>query len=141
MARQGVSAQSGFLLPNHRRVLLEAPVLFMPYAVGRQIRESSLISRYARFRTLIMPEIDLLDRYPKSKRPVSERSMASPEDRALSIKFGKEYFDGTRQQGYGGYVYNGWFKPVVQRFIEHYGLSNKSAILDVGCAKGFMMHD
>lgn len=88
-----------------------------------------------------MPEIDLLDRYPKSKRPIEERSQASEEDRILARKFGKEYFDGTRQQGYGGYVYNGWFKPVVQRFIEYYELKPDAAILDVGCAKGFMLHD
>ena len=59
----------------------------------------------------------------------------------LALTFGREYFDGTRQQGYGGYVYNGWFKPVVTRFIEHYHLAPDEHILDVGCAKGFMLHD
>lgn len=88
-----------------------------------------------------MAEIDLLDRYPKIKRPIEERSQASLEDRRLSKRFGKEYFDGTRQQGYGGYVYDGRWRPVVQRFIEHYGLNPHSSILDVGCAKGFMLHD
>lgn len=88
-----------------------------------------------------MAEIDLLDRYPKSQRPIDERSQASAEDRVLSMKFGREYFDGTRQQGYGGYRYNGWFKPVVARFVEHYSLPRDAAVLDVGCAKGFMLHD
>jgi SAM-dependent methyltransferase len=88
-----------------------------------------------------MAEIDLLARYPKTKRPIEERSLASPEDRKLSLTFGREYFDGTRQQGYGGYVYNGWFKPVVEDFIERYRLAPDARILDVGCAKGFMLHD
>ncbi len=88
-----------------------------------------------------MAEIDLMDRYPKTKRPIDERSLASEEDRRLALTFGREYFDGTRQQGYGGYHYNGWFKPVVRRFIEHYRLPQDAHILDVGCAKGFMMHD
>lgn len=86
-------------------------------------------------------EIDLLDRYPKSKRPIEERSQASEADKSLARRFGKEYFDGTRQQGLGGYVYNGWWKPVVQRFIEHYKLTSASSVLDVGCAKGFTLHD
>ena len=88
-----------------------------------------------------MPEIDLLDLYPKTSRNVDERAEASVEDRILSRRFGKEYFDGTRLQGCGGYVYDGRWKPIVQRFQEFYGLSNQSRVLDVGCAKGFMLHD
>ena len=88
-----------------------------------------------------MREIDLLDRYPKVQRPIDERSQASEEDRKLARQFGKEYFDGTRQQGYGGYYYDGRWKAVVERFRDYYGLTNKSRVLDVGCAKGFMLHD
>jgi SAM-dependent methyltransferase len=88
-----------------------------------------------------MAEIDMMVRYPKSQRPILERSQASADDRRLSLTFGREYFDGTRQQGYGGYVYNGWFKPVVAHFIEHYRLAPDAHVLDVGCAKGFMLHD
>lgn len=88
-----------------------------------------------------MTEIDLMDRYPKSKRPLEERAQTSAKDRRLAMRFGREYFDGTRQQGYGGYVYNGWFKPVVARFIEHYQLPANASVLDVGCAKGFMLYD
>jgi SAM-dependent methyltransferase len=85
--------------------------------------------------------VDLLDQYPKITRPVEERSQASEEDRILARKFGKEYFDGTRQQGYGGYYYDGRWKVIVKRFQEYYGLDKNSKILDVGCAKGFMLHD
>ena len=88
-----------------------------------------------------MAEIDLLDRYPKSKRQLEERSLASEADKLLARQFGKEYFDGTRQQGLGGYHYNGWWKPVVQRFIEYYHLSEDATVLDVGCAKGFTLFD
>lgn len=90
----------------------------------------------------MMAEIDLMDRYPKPKRNLDERaSNKTPEDVMIARKFGKEYFDGPRSQGYGGYRYDGRWIPVVQRFIEHYNLSNKSKILDVGCAKGFMLYD
>ena len=88
-----------------------------------------------------MPEIDLLDRYPKPKRDLKARSQSSEEDREIAKKFGFEYFDGPRSQGYGGYRYDGRWKPVVERFAQHYGLSAQSKILDVGCAKGFMLND
>lgn len=88
-----------------------------------------------------MVEIDLLDTYPKIHRPIDHRAEASAEDRILARRFGREYFDGTRQQGYGGYRYDGRWKPVVRRFRDYYGLDGNSSILDVGCAKGFMLHD
>ena len=44
--------------------------------------------------------------------------------------------------GLGGYYYNQkYFTPVVKDMIEYYNLNNDSSILDVGCAKGFMLHD
>lgn len=91
-----------------------------------------------------MTEIDLMDRYPKSERSalVEERAAVTEEDRRIAQQFGREYFDGERRMGLGGYHYDQkYFKPVVERFIEYYGLSPKSRILDVGCAKGFMLHD
>ena len=88
-----------------------------------------------------MPEIDLMVDYPRTQRPVEHRAEASQEDRILARRFGEEYFDGTRQQGCGGYEYDGRWAPVVKRFQAYYGLTPESSILDVGCAKGFMLHD
>ena len=53
------------------------------------------------------------------------------------MKFGQEYFDGAREQGYGGYYYDGRWVSVAKRLIERYNVSAKSNFLDVGCAKGF----
>ena len=90
-----------------------------------------------------MPEIDLLVNYPKTKRNVNERGMQkTEEDRLVGRQFGQEYFDGDRRFGYGGYNYQSRFwQPVVPTFAKHYNLSSISSVLDVGCAKGFMMHD
>ena len=88
-----------------------------------------------------MAEINLLDLYPKAKRNLEKRVQVREEDRKLARQFGQEYFDGTRDQGYGGYRYDGRWKPIVKRFREHYKLSDNAAILDVGCAKGFMLND
>lgn len=88
-------------------------------------------------------EIDLLVNYPKSKRNVRERGATkTEEDRAIAREFGKEFFDGERKHGYGGYSYHPRFwQPVIPTLQEYFGLTSKSSVLDVGCGKGFMIHD
>lgn len=88
-------------------------------------------------------EIDLLVNYPKAKRNVDERgAIKTEEDRAIARRFGKEFFDGDRRHGYGGYGYQPRFwQPVIPTFREFYGLTGASSVLDVGCGKGFMLHD
>lgn len=88
-------------------------------------------------------EIDLLVNYPRTKRNVDERGQTkSEEDRAIARRFGKEFFDGDRRHGYGGFNYMPRFwQPVIPTFQQHFGLDASSSVLDVGCAKGFMLHD
>lgn len=88
-------------------------------------------------------EIDLLENYPRAKRDVFGRAQAKTEsDRAIARRFDKDFFDGDRKHGYGGFSYHERFwKPVIPTFIEHWSLSPESKLLDVGCAKGFMLHD
>ncbi|OGA05558.1 MAG: methyltransferase [Betaproteobacteria bacterium RIFCSPLOWO2_02_FULL_64_12] len=88
-----------------------------------------------------MAEINLLDRYPRAKRNVLARAAGKEENRAISMKFGREYFDGTREQGYGGYRYDGRWIPVAQTIVEHFKLKPGDRVLDVGCAKGFLVKD
>ena len=53
-----------------------------------------------------------------------------------------EYWDGDRRYGYGGYVYRpGYWKPVAQKLIETYELRSGSKVLDLGCGKGFLLHE
>ncbi|MCC7205179.1 MAG: class I SAM-dependent methyltransferase [Phycisphaeraceae bacterium] len=89
-----------------------------------------------------MAEINLLNFYPKTDRPIDERGkMITEEVRAIARQYGREFFDGDRMYGYGGYRYDGRWVPIVKRIAEHYRLAGDAAILDVGCAKGFMLHD
>ena len=86
--------------------------------------------------------IDLLDRLPPVKRNVAQRGTEkTPEDRAIAKQFDREFFDGERRHGYGGYRYDGRWLPVARRFVDYYQLQANAAILDVGCAKGFLMFD
>ena len=49
-------------------------------------------------------EIDLLANYPKTKRDLSKRMDEKTEsDRSIARKFGRDFFDGDRKHGYGGF--------------------------------------
>lgn len=88
-------------------------------------------------------EIDLLVNYPKSKRNLDERAAAkSEEDRAIARQFGQDFFDGHRNHGYGGFSYMPKFwENVIPTFQNYWALDSESSVLDVGCAKGFMIYD
>ncbi|UCD16141.1 MAG: methyltransferase, partial [Candidatus Omnitrophota bacterium] len=59
----------------------------------------------------------------------------------IARKYGKDYWDGDRRFGYGGYKYDGRWEVVAQRLIEHYQLPQDAQILDVGCGKGFLLYE
>ena len=56
--------------------------------------------------------------------------------------YDKDYWDGDRRYGYGGYKYiEGRWKPVAESLIKNYNLTNDSSVLDVGCGKAFLLHE
>jgi cyclopropane fatty-acyl-phospholipid synthase-like methyltransferase len=89
-----------------------------------------------------MPEVNLLRALPATKRNIKKRSEAkNPSVIAAAKQFGEKYFDGPRELGYGGYRYDGRWKPVARDIIDHFGLKPGMRVLDVGCAKGFLVKD
>jgi len=88
-------------------------------------------------------EIDLLKNYPQSKRdPHARQDALTDEMRIIARQFGKDFFDGERLYGYGGFKYfSRFWQPVIPDFVQHFGLTKKAKVLDVGCAKGFMLYD
>ena len=87
-----------------------------------------------------MSEIDLLRALPKVKRDIQKRKDA--KDAAVvaaARQFGEMYFDGPRDYGYGGYRYDGRWMPVARDIVAHFGLRPGMRVLDVGCAKGFLV--
>ncbi len=89
-----------------------------------------------------MAEINLLRRYPKAKRNIEKRnSVQGAENIAIARQYGREYFDGTRDTGYGGYRYDGRWVAIAEDMVEHWGLKAGDRVLDVGCAKGFLVKD
>jgi ubiquinone/menaquinone biosynthesis C-methylase UbiE len=74
---------------------------------------------------------------------VSKRGDEKTEmDRQIARRFDHDFFDGDRKNGYGGFNYHPRFwQNVIPTFRDYYDLTPHSTILDVGCAKGFMLYD
>jgi ubiquinone/menaquinone biosynthesis C-methylase UbiE len=89
-----------------------------------------------------MAEVDLLARLPKSRRNIEKRKEAqTAENIAVSRQYGELYFDGPRELGYGGYRYDGRWIPIAEDIVRHFDLKAGDRVLDVGCAKGFLVKD
>lgn len=88
-------------------------------------------------------EINLLKNYPVTKRNLDEAIINRTDDvRKVARRFDKDFFDGDRKFGYGGYKYHPkYWNKVVKDFKDFYDLKDGSSILDVGCGKGFMLFD
>jgi len=89
-----------------------------------------------------MAEIDLLRALPRVKRNIQKRKDAKdPSVIAIARQYGEVYFDGPREYGYGGYRYDGRWVPVARDIVVHFNLKPGMRVLDVGCAKGFLVKD
>ena len=81
-------------------------------------------------------EINLLKEYPKSKEFKRQKNKKNLKIISKSREFGRDYFDGDRIYGYGGYSYNKKFwGKVVKTFIQYYNLKDGDSILDIGKLK------
>jgi len=89
-----------------------------------------------------MFEKKLLESSPKTLSEISVRkSSKNRQTLKTARKFNFYYFDGHRKYGYGGYSYDGRWRKLARKLIQEYSLNSQSIVLDIGCAKGFLVKD
>jgi len=79
------------------------------------------------------------------KKPVKVRARVAKERTVINKmhawQLGKEYYDGSRLNGYGGFKYDGRWLKLLPKIIKRYKLKKSSKVLDLGCKKGFLLKD
>jgi hypothetical protein len=89
-----------------------------------------------------MREFDALSEYPEPAKPrCVGPGLRTIRNRIIASYRGEEFYDGERENGYGGFRYDGRWIPIVASMSEEYGLTRDSAVLHVNCEKGFLLHD
>ena len=92
-----------------------------------------------------MAYLDLIQKiHRKTKRDyLKERVLGSDKASCAKIakKFGKDYWDGDRKYGYGGYYYDGRWKSLAEKLATRYQLKPGHRVLDVGCGKGYLLYE
>jgi SAM-dependent methyltransferase len=91
-----------------------------------------------------MAHVDFLTPLHKAtKRDYLGRVNESPKAECAKVakKFDAEYWDGDRKYGYGGFRYDGRYRPVAEAMAKHYGLKPSDSVLDVGCGKAFLLYE
>jgi SAM-dependent methyltransferase len=81
--------------------------------------------------------------HKRTQRDYLGRVNEFPKAEAAKVakKFDYDYWDGDRKFGYGGFKYDGRYRPVAEALARHYGLKAGDSILDVGCGKAFLLYE
>lgn len=89
-----------------------------------------------------MREFDALQGYPEPAQPrVVHPGIRTIHNRIVASYRGKDFYDGDRNNGYGGLRYDGRWTPIAKNMMQEYSLNGQSSILQVGCDKGFLLHE
>ena len=91
-----------------------------------------------------MAYIDFVSKLHKgTKRDYIQRVVENDKAACATVakQYGKDYWDGDRKYGYGGYSYDGRWRQVAQEMAEHYGLQPGAKVLDVGCGKAYLLYE
>ena len=71
-----------------------------------------------------MRKYNLFSNYTNKKiKRLAKNNYRTIENRIIATYRNKEFFDGDRKNGYGGYVYDGRWKKYAKKIINRYKLN------------------
>lgn len=89
-----------------------------------------------------MRQVDFLNTYKNSKttsrKNLERRSIGN---RITASYRGQDFFDGDRNNGYGGLVYDGRWNAFASELISNYNLNSESKILQINSEKGYLLFE
>ncbi len=88
-----------------------------------------------------MREFNALRDYPQPKERIVGKHARTIKSKIIASYRDERYYDGERNHGYGGFKYDGRWKRVVETMSREYNLGSHSSVLQIGCEKGFLLHD
>ena len=91
-----------------------------------------------------MDELNFLTRiHTSTKRDYVQRVVDYDKAECASVasQWGYDYWDGDRKYGFGGYKYDGRWRPVAEEMADHYNLKPGQKVLDIGCGKAFLLYE
>ena len=70
-----------------------------------------------------MREFNALKDYPQPKERYVGANIRTIKNRIIASYLDKEYYDGDRKNGYGGFKYDGRWKKIADFMCREYGLN------------------
>ena len=91
--------------------------------------------------------VKFYDFFPKKFKRSAEKRLKLVKslnfDASISyLKFNYDYFDNEKSiRGYGKYINDNRYTGTVNKLISYCNLNNNSTVLEIGCAKGFLLNE
>ena len=89
-----------------------------------------------------MREFNALEGYPESKEQrYVHANLRTIQNRLTASYRDKEFYDGHRNNGFGGLRNDGRWAPIARNIMQEYALDDRSSVLQIGCDKAFLIQE